>query len=693
MSGRVPGVGEVLRGTPKAGTGNEARNAYKYARNAWADAYLFSSFINAANADLIPMKSGAIAAVMAKVDQNLVPGAKAVEQSAQDAGDAFKRYANSVVSIHQRADRLTSAVGIALYGIQSAMTETEGICHAILAPFGYGWNAPPPPTMPEPKLSPDGAPQDAEEQRANVDLLRQAYETRWRNSVLGWQSDVDEIATARRSWADLIEERRDAEISLTSALRDTPLGQLITVGAGVSGGRKRAIAVGLTGELGGVPSVADALNTGHPLLAGLFPGRDGSGVWDSPPDSEDVVVWWAALSQPEQEELIRTVPYVIGNLPGLPAWARDRANKLSLEFYRANPQLLGPEQLKLVAEVQRILDLEARQGVVKPEIQIFAFSLSENVPMVAVAYGNVDTASHITWQVGGMGNDAQDGLLNSDISSRNLYDAQADELSRGPNSAPSVIAWLGYDTPELPPDLGVLSSKAAAAGASRLTSEIDGLYVVREAGDGESPVINVLAHSYGTTVASIALTRAQYAVDSFVMLGSAGIDTVLVPSLDYLNVKPFVAEQKAIFATNASADRIAPSGAGLAERAVPTNDDRALFGLGARSPVFGGAIVFPADGDESRGLKKTDGHSAIGRGASAKPWGISSSEGHGYSDRDTQAFAITVEVSVQRVSDETLALLSVSEQQSVSSFVDPRNGHTRYIRLLPEEGLLNERVK
>lgn len=686
MSGRVPGVGEVLRGTPKAGTGNEARNAYKYARNAWADAYLFSSFINAANADLIPMKSGAIAAVMAKVDQNLVPGAKAVEQSAQDAGDAFKRYANSVVSIHQRADRLTSAVGIALYGIQSAMTETEGICHAILAPFGYGWNAPPPPTMPEPKLSPDGAPQDAEERRANVDLLRQAYETRWRNSVLGWQSDVDEIATARRSWADLIEERRYAEISLTSALRDTPLGQLITVGAGVSGGRKRAIAVGLTGELGGVPSVADALNTGHPLLAGLFPGRDGSGVWDSPPDPEDVVVWWAALSQPEQEELIRTVPYVIGNLPGLPAWARDRANKLSLEFYRANPQLLGPEQLKLVAEVQRILDLEASQRRPEPPIQVIAFSLSEAVPMVAVGYGDLDVASHTTFQVAGMGNDSQDGLPTWDTASRNLYDAQANLLDRGQGQEPGVVAWLGYDAPNALPSLAVLGSGAATQGAGRLSAELDGIFEARSSGVGEPPVTNVVAHSYGTTVASIALTLTKHAVDSIIMLGSAGLDPEAVPGLHSLNVKSDQYGQKAVYATNASADRVAPTGAGLAERAVPTDNDRALFALEARSPVYGGAIVFPSDGDPSRALKETDGHAAIGEQSAPGRWGAKTSVGHGYLDRDTQSLLITAEIGAKKMSVATLNLFSVSEEIRVETHIDLSTGLETHIRHPVNEG-------
>lgn len=686
MSGRVPGVSDILRGTPKAGTGGEVRAVAKYAQNARVNASLFSHFAGAAQADLVPLRSGALTALRANFDQNLLPGAGALQRSARAAGGALNTYANKVDSIHRRADGLRATVVALLYGIERAMGETEEICQAILAPFGYTWNTPPPMEMPEPRMRPGDAPTDADELAEKVKRLRQVFETRWYDSALRWQREVDEVATARRRWAELIEERRGAEDTLSSALADTPLGQLITVGAGTPGGRKRAIAVGLTGELGGVPRVVDALNTGHPLLAGLFPGSDGSRVWDSPPDPEDVVAWWAALSQPEQEELIRTVPYVIGNLPGLPAWARDRANRLSLEFYRANPQLLGPEQLKLVAEVQRILDLEASQRRARPPIQVIAFSLREAVPMAAVGYGDLDTASHTTFQVAGMGNDAQDGLPTWDTASRNLYKTKANLLDRSRGETPGVVAWLGYDAPNALPSLGVLDSGAATQGAGRLSAELDGLFIARSSGVGDSPATNVVAHSYGTTVASIALTLTKHAVDSFVMLGSAGLDPEAVPGLDSLNVKSDQDGQKAIYATNASADRVAPTGAGLAERAVPTDNDRALLGLQARSPVYGGAIVFPSDGDPSRGLKETDGHAAIGEEAAPGRWGAMTSAGHGYLDRGTQSLWITAEVGTGKISAATLSQFSVSEEVKVQTHIDLSTGLETHIRHPIKEG-------
>lgn len=688
MSGRPPGVEAVLQRTPKAGSGDEPGAAYRFVDDARLDAVFFSTSTVAAQAGLLQLESDALARLVAKLDQNVLPGAGALEQSASLAGIALNHYANNVDSIHRRADRLWANTDATLTRIDRAMGDIEEICRAILAPFAYAWNAPPTPTMPEPRLRPGAASQGGPEREANLHVLRQLYEARWRTSALGWQGHVDEISVARRSWADLIEERRDAEISLTSALRDTPVGQLITVGAGISGGRRRAIAIGLTGELGGVARVGDALNTEHPLLAGLFPTSDGSKVWDAPPDPEQVAEWWAALSPTQQEELIRTVPFVIGNLPGLPAWARDRANRLSVEFYRANPQIMDLDQLKLVAEVQRILDLEASQQRPEPPIQVFAFSLSEAVPMVAVGYGDLDTASHTTLQAGGMGNDAKDGLPGWDTASRNLYRAQASVSDRRRGENPGVMAWLGYDAPDGLPSIGVLDSGAATRGAARLAAELDGLFVARSTGAGETPVTNVVAHSYGTTVASIALTKTQYAVDSFVMLGSAGLDTEAVPGLDSLNVKADQVGQKAIYATNASADRIAPSGAGLAERAVPTGTDRALLGLGARSPVYGGAIVFPSDGDPSRGLKATDGHAAIGDTAAPGRWGAKTSEGHGYVDRNTQSLKITAEITAGRISAVTFGLFSVSEEMRVDSFTDPSTGLDTHIRYPVTEGAI-----
>ncbi|KUF08465.1 hypothetical protein AUL38_04190 [Leucobacter sp. G161] len=653
------------------------RAVAKYAQNARVNASLFSHFAGGAQADLVPLRSGALTALRANFDQNLLPGAGALQRSARAAGGALNTYANKVDSIHRRADGLRANVVALLYGIERAMGETEEICQAILAPFGYTWNTPPPMEMPEPRMRPGVAPTDADELADKVKRLRQVHERRWYDSALRWQREVDEVATARRRWAELIEERRGAEDALSSALADTPLGQLITVGAGTPGGRKRAIAVGLTGELGGVPRVVDALNTGHPLLAGLFPGSDGSRVWDSPPDPEDVVAWWAALSQPEQEVLIRTVPYVIGNLPGLPAWARDRANKLSLEFYRANPQLLGPEQLKLVAEVQRILDDEAEQHVPNPPIQLISFSLRETVPMVAVGYGEIDSASHLSWMAFGMDNDAQNGIKTADTVSRNLLQEQQLMSVRDATSSPATIGWLGYDTPDKSLSGEVLNSESASEGSKRLGSELDGIAALRGVSDIGMPITNVVAHSYGATMAAIALTLIKVPVDSFVMLGGAGLDLDLVPSLRVLNVKNVTNAQKGVFATTAQSDRVAPTGAAWAGRGLVDANAKSILGWERKVPVLGGAVSFPSDGDPSLGQLGTTGHPLIGS-QSRPPLGV---RDVGYGDIGSQSLFITAQITMQEIGPETLKKLAVTAGEDVRVLVDSESGRKTFLRV------------
>ncbi len=140
----------------------------------------------------------------------------------------------------------------------------------------------------------------------------------------------------------------------------------------------------------------------------------------------------------------------------------------------------GPEGGRVISSPfvadERLFDREAEQETPDPPIQLIAFSLREDVPMVAVGYGNLDTASHTTVQAGGMGNDAQDGLSGWDTASRNLYRSQTSLLDRGRGENPAVVAWLGYDAPDALPSLGVLGSDAANKGAARLSAELDELW-------------------------------------------------------------------------------------------------------------------------------------------------------------------------------------------------------------------------
>ncbi|MDR6639735.1 alpha/beta hydrolase [Paenarthrobacter nitroguajacolicus] len=69
-------------------------------------------------------------------------------------------------------------------------------------------------------------------------------------------------------------------------------------------------------------------------------------------------------------------------------------------------------------------------------------------------------------------------------------------------------------------NLGVLDVNRAVAGGHKLAGALGGLSAVR----GESaPQLNIVAHSYGSTTAAVALTQPGIKVDNFVTLGSAGL--------------------------------------------------------------------------------------------------------------------------------------------------------------------------
>lgn len=301
-----------------------------------------------------------------------------------------------------------------------------------------------------------------------------------------------------------------------------------------------------------------------------------------------------------------------------------------------------------------------------------------------MGYGDLDSATHTTWAVPGMSSDAVDSLAGMDESSRNLYKAQ-DQLPdfSGKNA---VVAWLGYDTPEVPPgDWGVVGSEYAMVGAPRFAAELDGQYVARSTGEYGVPVTNVLAHSYGTTMVTIALTLTVHPVDSLVMLGSAGLDTEAVKTLDALNVKEVSPGQRAIYTTHASGDHIAPAGAGLAGRGQPNPDATALRDLQNYSPVYGGALSFSSDGNPAQGLLATNGHSMIGEGDEAGWQGTSASEGHGYMDPRTQSLSTIAKITSELVDEGLAGSFVITEAQHVELIADFHMGSAVPVRVKGEE--------
>ncbi|MBP3044491.1 alpha/beta hydrolase family protein [Arthrobacter jiangjiafuii] len=265
-------------------------------------------------------------------------------------------------------------------------------------------------------------------------------------------------------------------------------------------------------------------------------------------DPAEIHSWWTAMNpqtgtgtpfSTRQDLLLTKFPEVFGNLEGLPYTARDHANQTALksaiadlEAQLAQKQCLldgtdgdgGMPPLAVVVEnslLQKQLDgLHNIQKALQvpggwATRQLISFT-EDNPPLAAVSIGDLDTADSVTYAVPGMGTTSYKDMTGWTKSGQNLHDL----LPQGS----AVVAWIGYETPPEPtlenPDLGVRDVNLAVAGGHKLGGALGGLAAVR----GEiMPQVNIVAHSYGTTTAAVALTQPGIHVDNFITLGSAGL--------------------------------------------------------------------------------------------------------------------------------------------------------------------------
>ncbi|MEV8212353.1 alpha/beta hydrolase [Leifsonia sp. NPDC077715] len=382
------------------------------------------------------------------------------------------------------------------------------------------------------------------------------------------------------------------------------------------------------------PDELKALMAQRPELAQQF--------WEHPPSADKVAGWWAGLAEDVRASWQKAAPGILGNLAGLPYSVRKTCNLAVYKEAQKHLSALSPEQRKVLAALKNVL--------ADPSASLVCFNLNAKVPMVAVGYGDLDTADTVTWAAPGMFSDAADGTASWSLAARNLFDEQND---RDGSRTHATVAWLGYDTP----DLGSVNTPALAQdGAWRFANELDGTHATRAAQSrAPLPYVSVIAHSYGTTMAADALVHTKYPIDSFTMLGSAGIDTTVVRSLSDLHVKTD-GGIPAIYTTIARQDFTAPFGSVLGGRAQPNPEAVWSPGASIAGAVLpaaglshtlrgmGGAQSFSAEGATLLGevLKPTQGHSAIGANIDGRnPLNGTAPAGYGYLDPYTESLRNT----------------------------------------------------
>lgn len=291
---------------------------------------------------------------------------------------------------------------------------------------------------------------------------------------------------------------------------------------------------------------------------------------------------WPALPRDQRAQLERLLPAFIGNLDGVPYSTRDRANRHALQQSLTSARARAASAADGTADRLSLAAYTAIHAALSPKSRP-ARHLVEFVagarPTAAISVGDVGTAAMVTWLVPGMGTYTTDMQLWT-LAAQNVWDAQR---VAGAPANHAVIAWMGYVVPPVGVDAAL--GEYAAAGAPLLTEAIQGVRAVRRA---HIPTLNVVAHSYGTTMSADALADTPMGINAFVMLGSAGIEET-IPTAAALHAK-------AVYAGEAVTDDEADLG--RVSRTDP------------REPAFG-ARVMPVDGDPAQGLLPVTGHAPI----------------------------------------------------------------------------------
>jgi hypothetical protein len=227
----------------------------------------------------------------------------------------------------------------------------------------------------------------------------------------------------------------------------------------------------------------------------------------------EVAAWWAGLSLPAQLAAVHAAPTVLGRLDGLPAWARDRANRLVLARALREPAVPSPARA-VAREVDRRLAAEELRG---RQAQLHLLDLAGD--RVVLGLGDLDTADAVALLVPGVGNSPGDDL--GDLV-RHAADVAAAARAAAPDLAVATVVWLGYRPPGFP---GLAARTAARTGGAALARDLDGLSAARAVTGRPPPRTTVLAHSYGTVVVDEAADEAgRLRADAVVLLGSPGME-------------------------------------------------------------------------------------------------------------------------------------------------------------------------
>lgn len=248
----------------------------------------------------------------------------------------------------------------------------------------------------------------------------------------------------------------------------------------------------------------------------------------APPGAPQVSGWWAGLDARAQRALLSAAPELVGNLDGIPVAVRNTANRDVLRSTIRELEFEGLNAGRTVAthNQQRLQMLYGVADALGPATANPPRTLlqldTHGQGKMAIVLGDLDTADYVSYLIPGMFISVGGNAVEWTDTAARLYDEQVSWLSLLAEAGATdevetvaTVAWIGYQTPTL---LNVGSLDLAYDGRDAIARAIDGLQTVRGT---DQPHIALLAHSYGSTAAMLALQEST-TVDALAMIGSPG---------------------------------------------------------------------------------------------------------------------------------------------------------------------------
>ncbi len=261
-----------------------------------------------------------------------------------------------------------------------------------------------------------------------------------------------------------------------------------------------------------------------------------------PPVASDVRLWWNSMTSERQATLRELSPNLVGNLDGIPYATRDIANRdlltgtiaeLESTIAREPGRTIvenAKYSLRMLESIAAALEVDARPTLLSLD--------TAGQGRAAIVVGDLRTADYVTYLVPGMFFTIENQMGDWVDAATSLHDQQLDWLARfdEPRSMVATVAWIGYHTPNLT-NVGAIDN--AYEGRDALANAIQGLAAVRA---GDQPYVTIVAHSYGSTAALMALTEFDFTVDALAMVGSPGSPAKSANDLHVRNGNVFVGE-------------------------------------------------------------------------------------------------------------------------------------------------------